>query len=348
MKNLTIAERMQRLYLGEKLDRVPFIASATMFCAKQKNLSCNDFYFNPNKSYKAQKEIIELIGSDDKPCYDLPNGEILDLGGKLYFGSEQICLPKTNPLIKNTEDMLAYILPNKKDWKNLENKIAFLDFFKTKGQNGVSICGGSPFTMLGSLMETEFMMKALIKESNLVEHLLLIMEEYLKESANILIDRYGIENCSVGYNLPFENNELISPRIFKKLAFPSLQRLHKYFLSLGISNFSLHLCGKHMQNLNFLREFELPKKSFISLDEKNSFDEVFNTFGYEHIYAGNLSSNALVHSSPSEVYELAKNIISQTKGKSFGFVLMPSCDLPIDTNLNNLKAMLKACENKEI
>ncbi len=76
MKNLTIAERMQRLYLGEKLDRVPFIASATMFCAKQKNLSCNDFYFNPNKSYKAQKEIIELIGSDDKPCYDLPNGEI--------------------------------------------------------------------------------------------------------------------------------------------------------------------------------------------------------------------------------------------------------------------------------
>ena len=144
--------RMNNLYTGKAIDRVPFIASATMFAGRLENLTSEEFYFDVEKSFLAQEKIIKEIGCDGSPCYDLPNGEVLDLGGSLNINKiGSVELPKVDHPIKSIEDALKYELPDIKKGLFLKKRIEFANYAATKGQKSCSISAGSPFTMVGSM-----------------------------------------------------------------------------------------------------------------------------------------------------------------------------------------------------
>ena len=73
LDRLTSEERMKRFYSGEKIDRVPFISSATMYAGNLMGLSSDEFYFDVEKSYNAQKWVIDMHCCDGSPCLDIPN-----------------------------------------------------------------------------------------------------------------------------------------------------------------------------------------------------------------------------------------------------------------------------------
>ena len=50
----------------------------------------------------------------------------------------------------------------------------------------------------------------------------------------------------------------------------------------------------------------------------------------------------LVEGTQEQVYQQSREIIEQMKYNEGGFILMPSCDLPINTKPENLGAMLQA------
>ena len=52
---MTSRERMEKLYNGEQIDRVPFMSSATMYAGKMLGLTSKEFYFDVEKSYQSQK-----------------------------------------------------------------------------------------------------------------------------------------------------------------------------------------------------------------------------------------------------------------------------------------------------
>ncbi len=344
MQSNNKSSRITKLFRGEQIDRVPFISSATMYCGRIMNLSSDEFYFDVEKSFKAQQTILRQIGCDGSPSYDLPNGEILDFGGKLDFSiSPAVTLPKPISPITSISDAKKYRLPDINQGKNFKTKMAFLKYSKTQGAESFSINGGSPFTMLGSLIEPSLMLIWTRKEQTLLNELMEIIKTYLLGFAKSIIKTFGVEKCSVTYNFPFESNAFLSPKVLENLALPHCIDLHRKFLNMGIRNFSLHFCGKHNKTLSYYRELFLPEKAFISADEETDLKEVQKTFGEEHIYAGNVSSGLLVYGSAKEVYTASKNIIIQMKDNRGGFVLMPSCDLPINTNPENLSAMLRAC-----
>ncbi len=336
--------RMNNLYMGKAIDRIPFIASATMFAGRLENLTSEDFYYNIEKSYLAQAKVIKEIGCDGSPCYDLPNGEVLDLGGSLTVSKTgTVSLPKSNPPIKCIEDAVKYELPDIKKGMFLKKRIEFAKFAADRGQRSFSISAGSPLTMVGSMVETSLLMKWLIKEGKLVHKLLDLAVDYLLTAADVFIEEFGSENCSASSNYPFENNDLISPKTFEKFALPYMLKVHEGLRERGVRDFSIHLCGNQNKNLEFFKELKLNKGSFISSDEKNPLEKVAEVLGEDNIIAGNVSSNLLIGDSPGKVYEASVNIIKKMKYNKGGFVLMPSCDLPIDTKLDNLKMMYQAC-----
>ena len=336
--------RMNNLYTGKAIDRVPFIASATMFAGRLENLTSEEFYFDVEKSFIAQEKIIKKVGCDGSPCYDLPNGEVLDLGGSLNINKiGSVELPKVDHPIKSIEDALKYELPDIKKGLFLKKRIEFANYAATKGQKSCSISAGSPFTMVGSMVEASLFMKWLIKEKELVHNLLELAVKYLLEAADIFIEEFGVENCSASSNYPFENNDLVSPKVFEKFALPYMLKVHEGLRKRGIENFSIHLCGNQNKNLEFYKELKLKKGSFISSDEKNPLEKVADILGHDNIIAGNVPSALLIGESPKKVYESCVDIIKKMKHNEGGFVLMPSCDLPINAKLDNLKMMHKAC-----
>lgn len=344
MDKLSSQERMERFYSGETIDRVPMLSSATMYAGRQKGLSSREFYFDVEKSFHAQMCICEENGYDDTPCYDLPRGEILDFGGELIIpDTKKVELPYVKKFrICSLEEAWNYTLPPVKERKFTEYRIHFLKYARTQGIFSVSVSAGSPFTMVGSMVETGLLMRWLIREPEVVFHLLEIAIQYLSETADILIREFGIENCSVSSNYPFESNQLISSKNFRKYAYPSMMEIHEILREKGLKSFGIHLCGNHNKNLEYFRDLGLNDRSFISSDEENSLKRVAETLGKENIYAGNISSRLLVNGTPEQVYTQAKQVIEDMKYNEGGFILMPSCDLPVNTKPENLNAMLQA------
>lgn len=347
LDRLTSEERMKKFYSGEKIDRVPFISSATMYAGNLMGLSSEEFYFDVEKSYNAQKWVIDMHCCDGSPCLDIPNGEVLDFGGELVIrGNSGVKLPIVNHPIKNIKDAINYKLPDVESWKFLNKNIEFEKYARKKGKNGVSITAGSAFTFVGSMVEMTQLLKWIRKEPELVEYLIGIAEEYILKSADIMIEEFGVENCSVSSNYPFENNSILSPKMVEKISMPSILRIYKKLKEKGLKSFGMHLCGNHNKNLELFRDVNLEEGSFISLDERNDLSKVREILGDKYIYAGNVPSNLLVEGSPEEVYKASVEAIKIMKDNKHGFILMPSCDLPINTKPTNLFAMLKACREE--
>lgn len=335
---------MGKIYDKEKINPVLFFSNGALYAGKQKGLSSEEFYFDMKKSYTAQREIYEIHGSDDKPYYDLPHGEILDLGGELIIPeSTYIQLPKVKRYpINSLDEAKFYSLPTIKKRKFTDLRIEFFEFVKKEGNVGVSISAGSPFSIVGYMVEPNLLMRWIVKEPGIVQKLLDQAIQYLCETADIYIEKFGVNNCSVHSNYPFESNDLISPRHFKKFALPAMIDIHEKLRNKGLKKYSIHLCGNHNKNLEYFKKLKLEEGSFISCDEKNDLKDVSKVLGSQYTYGGNVSTNLLIEGRPSEVFEESVTIIQEMKHNGGGFALMPSCDLPIDAKPQNIHAMFEA------
>lgn len=346
MDQMTSAERMSRFYSGEKVDRVPFMSSATMYSGRMMGLTAGEFYFDAAKSYQAQKWVLEMHGCDGNPCYDVPNGEVIDLGGKLIFDSDgPVELPKVIHPIQSLEDAEKYEVPDSSKWENLKKSIVFKKYARSQGQMGIGISAGSPFTMVGSMVEMGLLLRWIKKEPQMVHKLVKQAEQYLLDIADIVIAEFGVENCSVSSNYPFETNDLISRKTFETFSLPYILEIHEKLRAKGLKSFGIHLCGNQNQNLECYKELHLAEGSFISSDEKNSLKKVAEVLGVRNIYAGNVPTDLLVSGTPESVYRWSGELIQEMKYNEGGFILMPSCDLPTNAKSVNLYAMLKACRD---
>lgn len=339
---LTSKERIENLYLGKKLDRVPFMSSATMYAGTLAGLTSEEFFLNQEKSFNAQKLCGELHVCDSSPGFDLPGWIGWDFGSDMHFCQQKnVHIPKLEPRIKSIKDMENLKLPD------IKNGYAFkqrLEFYKIAKKNGLSasIPAGSPLELAGEIVEPSILMKWLYKEPNIVHRLLRMTTDYLLKVADIYIKEFGIENCSASSNYPLESNSLISPKLFEKFSYPYILEIHKKFKDKGITNFSIHLCGDHKKNLGYFKDLDLPKRSLISVSEKLNIENVAKTFGDDYIIAGNVPTPIIISGTPQGVFNSSRDIIEKMKYHSGGFILMPSCDLPPNTPPLNLYAMLKA------
>lgn len=339
-------DRMNRFYQGKAIDRVPFMSSATMYAGKAMGLTSEEFYYDVVKSYEAQHRILEMQGCDGSPCYDLPNGEVLDFGGELMMNRKGLIeLPKIKQPIRTLNEAIDFQLPEVRKGSFLNKRMEFIQYAISKGNTGVSISAGSPFTMVGSMVDVSLLLRWMKKEPEVVHKLLRQVVQYLLNTADVMSEKFGIENCSASANFPLENNDLISPQAFEIFSLPYIIEAYQKLKEKGIQKFSIHLCGNQNRNMEYFRELQLPERSFISSDEKNSLEKVAETLGKQYIYAGNVSSTLLVSGTPKQVYRCAGKIIEQMKYNEGGFILMPSCDLPINAKSINLYAMLKACRD---
>ena len=342
--DMSSKERWSHFYGDGKIDRVPVLSFATMYSGLHEGLTSEEYYFDIAKGYAAQKAIIEKDGFDDSPCLDIPNAEVLDFGGSLCFANKsrmELPIVERYP-INSEQEADEYVLPNVEDRLYTQKRIEFYDYAKSLGQTGVGIGLGSPFTLVNYLVEPTLLMSWLVKRKDLVKRLILIVMDYLSQTADILIDRYGVENCSASANVPFESNNMISVKMFEEFSLPYLVEMYDVARNKGIASFGLHICGNHMKTLNHFKELKLSSRSFISTDERNNIEDVASILGEGNVVAGNVSCRNLVSATPSEVYRESRALVETMKHHAGGFVLMPSCDLPINAKPENLKAMLQA------
>ena len=86
---MTTAERMKALALGQRPDRVPFLLSALGFSAQVVGYPIARIFDDPEKSFWAQVWTQEMFGSDGGPSYSFSMSVTWDFGGGIKFPTSQ-------------------------------------------------------------------------------------------------------------------------------------------------------------------------------------------------------------------------------------------------------------------
>lgn len=336
-------ERVEKIFKGEKIDRVPFFSNATIYAGVLGGLKSEEFYLDQELSYEVQRLTLNMHNCDGNPAFDFPGYTGLLFKGEIKFmDNPYVGIPILKPFVKSLEDIDKLVVPDLNKDPNLKERINFL---KILDKNGLPtpIPMGSPLEIAGNICDPGLLLKLFLKNTDKLHILLRYASDYLKQLGDITIERFGVDRCSGSANFPLDS--LISPKLFEKYSLPYFYEVYEYFKEKGVKSYSIHLCGDQNRNLNYFKEMNLPDRTFFSLDEKVDLETASSILGDKYVLGGNVPTSILSSGSPSQVYNASKKIILENKSRDGGFILMPSCTLPPYTSPLNVFAMYRACED---
>ncbi|HBW34339.1 uroporphyrinogen decarboxylase family protein [Desulfosporosinus sp. BICA1-9] len=342
--NLTSAERMKALANKQGLDRVPVNPGVSLHAASISNMSAREYYLEPEKAWQAQLWAKELYQYDSAPSYGIPDWSGWDFGGELQFRtSPRICLPSlTKHSVEKPMDVENLRVPNLETAPAFSRMHQFARLARAKGYS-VSIPGGSPMGIAGTIVGLDLLLRWFHKEPALVHQVLRLATDYLMQIADQYITEFGPENCSVFSTYPLECHALVSPKVFEKFSLPYVKEIQYKLRARGIKKWVFHLCGDHTKNLSlWTQEIRPEPRSTITIGHEMDIQHVARTFGEEIIIGGNIPTTLLQLGTPEEVLEVSRDILETMKNHPGGFILMPACALPPLTPPVNVFAMLKA------
>ena len=195
-------------------------------------------------------------------------------------------------------------------------------------------CGGyviGPFSLAGRLMgESEAAMCAIDDPSSL---------EQILEFATDRIIRYGKALVDAGADMIAvlePTGVILSPSQFRQFSGKYVKRIFSELDTIGI----LHICGS---STHIIPDMSNTGAQGLSLDSDVDLPSVMKTVPPDVVVIGNLDPVAVVaHSTPQEVYAATRELLD-SMSKYSNFILSSGCDLPPETPLDNIRAMIDAC-----
>lgn len=134
------------------------------------------------------------------------------------------------------------------------------------------------------------------------------------------------------------SNSWISPKMFKKIYWPSM----KYTIERCIENGILPMChldNDWTENMEIFAE-ELPKRSCIFHLDQVDLVEIHDRIGDHFALMGAMSPGLLVHGTPEKVELETKRYIENVK--ECGLIIASGCEYPADTPAANIYAQKRA------
>jgi len=216
-----------------------------------------------------------------------------------------------------------------------------------RGEAIVRAPGTGPLSLAGHLMGTQNFLTRLglldiepdaDAENALVELL------GLTTQALILFARACLESgariIQAGDSLA--SSDMISPEMYRKWAFPFERRFFRAITDQCRDRraFSLlHICG---DNSRILQDMAATGAMIVEIDSKVSLDLAKREIGARACIMGNLDpTTVLLQGSAASVQQAALQAIRDA-GENGGFILGSGCEVPPDTPLENIKAMVRA------
>ncbi|MBC5647310.1 uroporphyrinogen decarboxylase family protein [Christensenella tenuis] len=307
----------------------------------QKGISYEDIFDMEDYGAGLIREYYELFDSDivwtAPACYNLA---IRALGGKVDFSIKGSCPEVLEPLLKSPEDIKKYdekkiaefLLADPGIQAMLEQTRLVAKEFGAEKCIAINYIG--PFTLASQLIGiTDFMM-GLYDEETDIWPLLNFATRVCYEFFHIFLEA-GADTVFIGD--PSSSGDLISPDMFEQYALPCIKSLTT--LLEGEAQIKmLHICGSTQARIKPLRGSGIDGFSLDSIDLKTAMQLADGNFAI----FGNMGTVSVMNEkSPDEIYTICLEL-ARAGGLQGGYVMMPGCDLPPITPIENIKAMIRA------
>jgi len=333
MSNMTPKERITNFFRKEPIDVMPCFSGMGMVTVQaidQMGIRFPQVHTSAENMARSAMTSAEIYGFDSVVIpYDMCTvPEALGRGISLYEDSEEILYPT---------------VPSK--WPTLED-VEIPEDFLSKGRmplvdeafgilksqsDGRFALGGwvlGPFTMAGQLIELDILLKGTKKFKEQVEDFLDKMTHLVTKVAlhyqTLGVDYMNIREMGTG-------TDLLSPRMWKNLVQPNLQRV---FHALAFPKI-LHICGSTDMIIEMMNDCGADA---LSVDQKNNLADSRKKLGDSALLLGNFDPfQTLVQMETDQVEPVIKKCIDSGVD-----AVWPGCDLWPAVKKENVEAYVQA------
>ena len=343
----SLPERMAALVAGTPMDRVPFNPCAIGFSAKAMGIDRGQLYRNPETAFEAGMRLMTTYPwMNTKPSYGWADRGSWEFGGKIIWpDNNRYIAPCSVPLL-NDPGQIATLPDPDPETAGMNPLVTRFNTISRRHGFSASLPGGTPTTLSAAIAGRAVFLRWLIRYPEAVHALQKKVTTFIIRTAEQTIKRFGGENCSLFCGVPMESNQLISPAMFAEFALPYIKDIFSFYKSAGVKNVVVHLCGDHTANLAFWDEVALPNRTVFSIGNEMDMEKTGKEIGRKHILAGNISSGLLQKGSPEAVSKEVERCLTAGMKHPGGFILMPACEFPPDTPVENVNAIARTVYEK--
>jgi len=169
----------------------------------------------------------------------------------------------------------------------------------------------------------------------------------VKKAAEALVEpvvNYALSFKKLGAKIafiPLHLNEYLSPQLYNEFYWPTLKEVILRLLDEGIKSY-VFFEGYHDAHLNTI--LELPKGWGIACFEKTDVVKAKELLKGHTCVMGGIPANLIIGGNPAEIDNYMKNLLEKVKPGG-GFILTASIGtLPVDTPIDNIKALVESVE----
>jgi len=200
--------------------------------------------------------------------------------------------------------------------------------------DGVPIIGNltGPVSLASSLVDPTTFYKEIIRKREASHQFMEFVTDNLIAFGKAQIEA-GADVITISD--PSATGEILGPKLFAEYGVKYINRIAKELRPLCKTGFIIHICGRLKSIYKELNELE---SEAISFDSITSVKEARGTVNNKSIM-GNVSTLALEENTPEQIEEITRYCIA-----SGANILSPACGIGPKTPMENIKAMVKACQ----
>lgn len=331
------AERLIYAINSSIPDRVPIVPQLTYAASRVTGIKFIDGIKDHEKMAKALLEAYKFYGYDGiyvgwESSFNLVAEA---MGCKLKFFEDTPPIVIEN-IVKNEEDLDKVKIPDPYKDGRLPINLDALKIVKSNIKDETLIFSyiPSPFTLSSLLIGLDYFLINIIKKPKLIHDLNKICLEAAKAFAEAKIE-CGADVITISD--PMASTSIISPKMFEEFSKPYLLDVLLYIKNKGAIP-SLHICG---ETTPILEKFLGINAKIVELDSKVDLSIAKEKIGKKICIMGNIDTSLLRSGKVEEIDLEAKKCIEKAamNGK---YILSSGCEVPIDTPIENIKALVSA------
>ncbi len=319
-------------------ERTPIMPLIGLYSANLAQMTISELLHDSAKQANAQLHALDRFGYDGViTCMDL-TAEAEVLGADVVFQKKGFPYVKKHPYSGNS-NLDNIDMPPIRDTR--------LQVFVDTTRKLVDAVGNShlvssyvigPFTLAGHLLGVDSLLELTVEDPEKVIAATATCAELLQPYIDALAAA-GSHNIIVLE--PTASASIISPRFFKKFAVPSLSKLNHHIKSEGALA-TLHICG---QTTKILDQMYSTGASAISIDNVVDLAIATDKSQRKAAVIGNVDTSLMLTGTPADVLQEGRRCIERANTASGGHVLSTGCDMPLETPIENIDALVEAARS---
>nr|WP_315098301.1 uroporphyrinogen decarboxylase family protein [uncultured Fretibacterium sp.] len=334
-------ERLTAYGRGEVVDRIPCVLAGGESLPSLYGFTVHDYMFSVDAMVAVEGNLGLEFGADSMGM-GLGMWSIVEaLGTRMRYPENDIPIV-VEPAFEGTDW-------GKDDWRlrpidiDRDGRFPLLMEAFRRLQNlygdrwEISTGVASPLTVASGLIETETLLRGMVRDKERVHRLLRSITDCMVDCIAQLYGRLGI---SFGLSDPLSSGTLIGLKVFREFGKPYIAELVRALTELTGAAPGIHICGKTRDRWEDLLETGV---SGLSVDNQESMEALKNACGDRVAISGNVPPVEVVRDgSPEDVMSAVRECIRQSGDSPRGFLLSPGCTLPVGTPRENITAFMNA------